>query len=256
MQGGTRIALPFSATLVEKIQAQPRRSPRRLVSAIRSLFTDLLLLWDCSAVLLCGIGTAFLHDAAQANPVAASLYAGHLFDDLLRASITGALLAPIILRERVLRRFDRTAAGALIKRVAALVGIVLIVAMATRLITSVPLLWVASWFVSVAGMTLAGRLMARSLLQWSAQRFGGERVAVRKLVVEEGEELGELVGEVVHVEGALRGSAIAPESRGLDGAATGGAANAEIDAIGVKGVQGAEGFGDFERGVMRKHDAA
>ena len=81
---------------------------------------------------------------------------------------------------------------------------------------------------------------------------GAEGVVDGKGVVEPGEEFVDLVGEVVQ----HFGLAVAFEGEGLDGAAAGGAADAEIDAVGVHGVQGPKDFGDFERGVVREHDAA
>ena len=82
-----------------------------------------------------------------------------------------------------------------------------------------------------------------------------EGMALREEVlfgVEVGEELGELLREVVG------GGAGADAAQGLrfDGAAAGGAADAEVDAVGVERVQGAEDFGDLEGRVVREHDAA
>jgi hypothetical protein len=70
--------------------------------------------------------------------------------------------------------------------------------------------------------------------------------------MEEGAELGELLGEVVG-DGGVAGAA---QGVGLKLAAAGGAADAEVDAVGEHGVKGAEDLGDFERGVVREHDAA
>ncbi len=143
-----------------------------------AILADLVLCWDCLAVLVCGIANALLFDAVSVSVVGSSLYAGQFSADLIRTSEIGALLAPFVVRERVLRRPDMNTISALTKRVLALVGIVLVVALATRLIASVPSLWVASWLVSVVGTMLAGRVLAHSLQGWTAQRFGGERVAV------------------------------------------------------------------------------
>jgi len=80
---------------------------------------------------------------------------------------------------------------------------------------------------------------------------GGGNV-LRLIRPEPCEELVDLVSEVV--DGA--GFAVALEGEGLDGAAAGGAAEAEVDAVGVEGVERAEGFGDLEGAVVREHDAA
>ena len=60
--------------------------------------------------------------------------------------------------------------------------------------------------------------------------------------------MGEVVGH-----GRL---AIAAQGEGFELAAAGSAADAEIDAVGKHGVEGAKDFGDLERGVVREHDAA
>ncbi len=70
--------------------------------------------------------------------------------------------------------------------------------------------------------------------------------------VEEGAELGQLLGEVVFG----GGGALAFEGVGLELAAAGGATETEVDAVGEHGIEGAEDFGDLERGVVREHDAA
>jgi len=67
-------------------------------------------------------------------------------------------------------------------------------------------------------------------------------------------ELGELLGKIVA--GGAGCFALAAKSEGVELAATGRAANAEIDAAGKHSMQCAEDFSDFERSVMRKHDAA
>ena len=77
----------------------------------------------------------------------------------------------------------------------------------------------------------------------------------REVVVEEGEELGELVGEVVDLQGIRRRGAIAAEGGGFDGSAAGRAADAKIDAARVEGFQGLERLGDLECGVVREQDA-
>ena len=87
---------------------------------------------------------------------------------------------------------------------------------------------------------------------------GGGELDARKgvigweTVLEEGDELGELVGEVV----LLRAGASAAEGSGLDGAAARSAANAEIDAVGIEGFEGGKDFSHLEGGVVRQHDAA
>jgi len=80
---------------------------------------------------------------------------------------------------------------------------------------------------------------------------GAEEIG-EALRVEEGAELGELLGEVVG-DGRL---AIAAQGEGFELAAAGSAADAEIDAVGKHGVEGAKDLGDLERGVVREHDAA
>lgn len=81
---------------------------------------------------------------------------------------------------------------------------------------------------------------------------GGEGMACGEVVVEPGEELADLVGEVVeHL-----CVAVALEGEGFDGPAAGSAADAEVDTAGIHGPEGAEDFGDLEGGVMREHDAA
>jgi len=75
---------------------------------------------------------------------------------------------------------------------------------------------------------------------WGAGGFGrdgdaGKRVAGGEAVVEEGDELGELVGEVVALEGVRGRVTVAAKRGGFDGATTGGTADAEVDAAGVEG---------------------
>ena len=60
------------------------------------------------------------------------------------------------------------------------------------------------------------------------------------------------MGEVVF----LGGVAAAAEGVGFELAASGGAADAEVDAVGKHGVERAEDFGYLEWGVVREHDAA
>src|SRR6201984_3408726 len=70
----------------------------------------------------------------------------------------------------------------------------------------------------------------------------------RPLAGEEAQEFRELAGEVVRAAVAQR------LRRRLVGA--GGAADAEVDAARVEGLQHAELLGHHERGVVREHDAA
>ena len=106
------------------------------------------------------------------------LQLGSSSDDLMRTSLIGALLCPVIIRERVLRRPTAATRRALFRRVGALVAIVLTVAIATRLLAAVPSLWIAGWSASSAAAMLAGRYVMAAVLRWTATRFGGERVAV------------------------------------------------------------------------------
>ena len=53
-----------------------------------------------------------------------------------------------------------------------------------------------------------------------------------------------------------RGFAIAAKGKGFELATARSAADAEVDAVGKHGVEGAKDFGDLERGVVWKHDAA
>ena len=129
-------------------------------------------------MLLCGTVSTVFHHALHGGGIGSPFNAGHPSDDLIRMSVIGALLAPIIMRERLLRRPDANALRALTKRVLALVTIVMIVALATRLIAAVPSPWLAAWFVSTVGTTFAGRVVVAALHRWMTLRFGGERVAV------------------------------------------------------------------------------
>lgn len=103
---------------------------------------------------------------------------GHASNDLVRIALIGALLSPILVRNRFVQRPDAAIVRALALRVFALVLTVLVLAVASRLITDIPLLWAAAWFASTVGATLLGRILASVLLRWTAQRVGGERVAV------------------------------------------------------------------------------
>ena len=58
-------------------------------------------------------------------------------------------------------------------------------------------------------------------------------------------------GKSSYLQGVFRGVAVAAERGGLNGSAARGAAYAEVDSVRVQGVEGAEGFGYLERGVMR-----
>ncbi len=127
------------------------------------------------AVLLCGVANAFIQDAVSAALATLPLAAGHGADDLIRVSVIGALLAPFVMRQR---RPDPAAVGAIVRRALTLIAIAVTVALATRLVTVLPVLWMASWLVWLIGAVLAGRVLAAALLRWTAQRFGGERVAV------------------------------------------------------------------------------
>ena len=80
---------------------------------------------------------------------------------------------------------------------------------------------------------------------------GAEEVG-EALGVEEGAKLGELLGEVVG-DGTF---AVAAEGEGFELASAGSPADAEVDAVGKHGVEGAKDLGDLERGVVREHDAA
>ena len=81
-------------------------------------------------------------------------------------------------RDRVLRRPDVGGLRVLLSRVVALVAIVLVVVLATRLIVAVPSVWVGCWLVSTVAAMFTGRVLAWALLRWTAKRFGGERIAV------------------------------------------------------------------------------
>ncbi len=73
-----------------------------------------------------------------------------------------------------------------------------------------------------------------------------------KSLIEEGEQLGNLIGKIVeHL-----GVAVALEGESFHGTAAGSAADAEIDSAGIEGVEGAEDLRHLERGVVRQHDAA
>lgn len=158
--------------------AQPIQSKHRLVANVRSLISDMLLFWDACTVFVCGAGFALLYSMLSSGNGALFAQTGHLSDDLIRTSVIGALLCPITIRERMVRRPDAAALQVLLRRVVALIAIVLMVAMATRLIVMVPSLWVAGWLGSTVAVMFAGRMMAAALLRWTAKRFGGERIAV------------------------------------------------------------------------------
>jgi len=79
---------------------------------------------------------------------------------------------------------------------------------------------------------------------------GAEEIG-KALGVKEGAELGELLGEVV----GHGGLAVAAQGEGFELTAAGSSADAEIDAVGKHGVEGAKDLGDLERGVVREHDS-
>lgn len=78
-------------------------------------------------------------------------------------------------------------------------------------------------------------------------------MTVREVVVEEADQLGQLLGEVV---GALVQPVGAAQGGGGGAVGAGGAAEAEVDAARRQCLQGAELFGDDERGVVGQHHAA
>ncbi|MDT7950096.1 MAG: exopolysaccharide biosynthesis polyprenyl glycosylphosphotransferase [Acetobacteraceae bacterium] len=142
------------------------------------MLTDLLVVWDVAAVLSCGLAATFLHGAIV-NLHAPTLGESGQFDEtLIRLSSIAALLAPFVVRERVLRRPCVNSVVAIGKSITALTAIVLVVALTTRLVTAVPLPWMLAWFGSTTLAMLAGRASCFGLLGWTARRFGGERVAV------------------------------------------------------------------------------
>jgi hypothetical protein len=77
-------------------------------------------------------------------------------------------------------------------------------------------------------------------------------VVVGHAVVEVGEQLGELLREVVG--GGL--AAVALQREGRHRVRAGGASDAEVDPPGEQPGEQAEGLGDLERAVMREHHAA
>ncbi len=79
-----------------------------------------------------------------------------------------------------------------------------------------------------------------------------EGVIRRELVGGEGEQFPQLGGEVVRRQRLAR----AAEGEGGQLIRAGGAANAEVDPPRIERFQDAEGLDDFERRVIRQHDAA
>ncbi len=80
-----------------------------------------------------------------------------------------------------------------------------------------------------------------------------EGVLGREVIAEEGEELGELLGKVV-VHRLARAQAL--EGVGVELAAAGRPADAEVDAAGVERLEDAEGLDDFEGAVVGQEDGA
>ena len=81
---------------------------------------------------------------------------------------------------------------------------------------------------------------------------GVQRVRVAHAAVEEAEQVEQLLGEVVDAE-PLRTASERHRGRAVG---TGGAPDAEIDAVAVEGAEGAELLGDDQRGVIGEHHAA
>ena len=150
------------------------KSKKRIFANIRLLLADVILFSDSLTVFVCGICVALLQSMLFAG-YDPSIVQG---DNLTRVSIIGALLSPIMIHERKARQPDMVATRLLVRRVTMLIAIVLVVALATRLIVTVPSLWVAGWLASTVVAMSGTRAMAAALLRWIAKRFGGERIAV------------------------------------------------------------------------------
>ncbi len=178
MQSGTRNASPWLAKPVVRNKINHHGSRSRIAAVIPAILADLLLFWDICGIFVCGVGSASLDSALSESYGALFLRIGFSNDDLLRTSLIGALLCPIVIRERVLRRPTAVATKALLGKLTILVAIVLTVAMATRLLAAVPSFWVAAWLGSAAATMLAGRVAMAGMLRWAAAHFGGERIAV------------------------------------------------------------------------------
>src|SRR5262245_36169817 len=78
-------------------------------------------------------------------------------------------------------------------------------------------------------------------------------MAWREFLVQEAEQLDQLIAEII---GQWRVESLTPQREGFEWRAAGRPTHAEIDAPWIERVKHAERLGDFERTVVRQHDAA
>ena len=143
-----------------------------------SIVFDLLFVWDSLSVLLAGLV------AARFFPSTVLAGALMLDDNLLRVSLIGAVLSPVILRERwshlsFCTISSQQLVGRIVARVALAALLVLAVAVASRSLQSLPDAWLLAWFLGAGVSVASGRFILLAAMRTLAARgVVADRVAV------------------------------------------------------------------------------
>ncbi len=149
---------------------------RKLRSDLAFAAADLLILWDMVTVGAAGCCCALAYRYCLSPALQQ--------DDLLlhtdRLAILGALLSPLVLAQR--RCASQTAAATVVRtsrQVAALFSLLLLVGFLTRILDTVPRLWLLSWFAASFVATVGGRLwLIRPVRTMLKRGLLSERVAI------------------------------------------------------------------------------
>lgn len=136
-----------------------RPHPRKLSRDTVFLFGDLLPLFDFTAVLL----AAYLGTLAYANWIIPGMAPPGIWDDIGRAALAAAVLAPFILCDRAFVSFaSGSQIAALIRcfavRFLMFAGVVAAIGLASHSLESLPRTWLGLWFASSLLLTAITRV--------------------------------------------------------------------------------------------------
>lgn len=158
----------------------PRPHPRKLSRDTVFLFGDLLPLFDFTAVLL----AAYLGALAYANGIHPGMPPAGILDDLGRAALAAALLAPFILCDRTFVSFaSGSQTAALIRcfavRFLMFVGAVVAIGLASHSLESLPRTWLGLWLACSLLLTV----ITRMLLIWNLRRLERKGILTETIAV-------------------------------------------------------------------------
>ena len=163
-------AVACSLTSVFRTQARDSVCKPYIHADLFSVAFDLLVVWDAVSVLLAGV------IGAMACSVGASGSNWLMLDEeILQMSLVGAVLSPVVLRERwshlaVSTIPPRTLVARVAARVSVAAGLIFAVAVVTKSASRLPYSWALTWLIGAILTVALGRFLLIAALRSLARR--------------------------------------------------------------------------------------